>query len=337
MKKIIILSMVCGSFLFGQTRDEILKKATEFEKNKDYKNAMIYYKKLANFDKSLHNSIKENFINQNNKGDKNLSQNNVKFHYADLKNNSSQINNNILKSKDKIYPTLHQENSQWVYPYKLNYLGYSYDFNEKQSRKKGEIKFQISLQKPILENILGLDETWSVAYTQNSFWQVSVKSSPFKTNNYEPEIFVTIPSNFWLFDYFKISLNHQSNGKDGVQSRGWNRAYLETSFKIYNLRITPRIWHSFLFDKQNQDIINYIGYGDLMLDYSLGKHHFNALLRNNLKFNKHNKGAFELSWNFPLFNDIYGFIGYFTGYGENLENYNKHSDKIVLGVSIGRY
>ncbi|NLY03924.1 MAG: phospholipase A [Campylobacter sp.] len=224
-------------------------------------------------------------------------------------------------------------------------MGWAYDFSKKEERfgderKDQEVKFQFSFQKPLFDDLLGLDETWSFGYTQTSFWQIQVDSLPFRTTDYQPEFFVTIPTNdIWKLDYIRVGLNHQSNGEGGLKSRSWNRAYLETTFSLGNLRITPTVWHSFIFDDENKDIRQYMGYGDLKFSYDIADHHLVALWRNNLRFDNQNRGAIELNYYFPLpFGDgIYGYLQYFNGYGESLYDYNKQVNKVMLGISFYEY
>lgn len=339
VKKIICLSVVCASFLFAQTKDEILKQAMEFETSGDYKNAMLYYKKLALLDVSASVDYNEAFASSS-KGLKqevaNTELNYYETYETQNKPSNLQIQNTPYPSTntEPLYPRAESEDGQWIYLHRPTYFGYAYDFDDKEGRKNGETKFQISLQKPLFDDLLGLDETWSVAYTQTSFWQLGQDSAPFRATNYEPEVFVTAPTNFWGLDYLRVGLNHESNGRAGTESRSWNRAYLQTSFDIGNLRVTPRVWHSFTFDKDNKDIRQYLGYGDLRLDYDIKDHRLSALLRNNLRFNSENRGALELNWYFPLFKDMHGFVQYFTGYGESLEDYNHHVDKAMIGIAF---
>ncbi|MBQ9875874.1 MAG: phospholipase A, partial [Campylobacter sp.] len=46
-------------------------------------------------------------------------------------------------------------------------------------------------------------------------------------------------------------------------------------------------------------------------------------------------GAVQFDWFFPIFNSgFYGYLQYFSGYGESLADYNRHIDKIGLGVAF---
>lgn len=332
MRKIAVLSLVCASFLVAND-SEIYQKALELEAKGDYKAAMQEYKKLATKVVVPQNTISKDesfFVTPAS------SQSVEPYTYTA---NTETIETKDIKPTNKkpLYPRADQEG--WLYMYKPTYVGWAYDFSDKvdsdgKDRKNDELKFQISFQKPLFDDLIGLDETWSVAYTQKSFWQIRQDSAPFRTNSYEPELFVTIPTE-GFFDYVRFGVNHESNGKDGIDSRSWNRVYASTTFDIKGLRITPRIWHSFSFDKDNEDIRQYMGYGDLKFAYDIGRHHLTATWRNNLRFDNQNRGALELNYYFPLFNTgLHGFLQYFTGYGESLDDYNRHVDKVMLGIAF---
>ena len=201
-----------------------------------------------------------------------------------------------------------------------------------------ETKFQLSLQKPIAHNLFGLDESIVAAYSQTSWWQTASSSTPFRETNYRPEIFVSIPTNF-AFPHIKalnFGLLHESNGRGGEYSRSWNRFYAKGEFVFGKIAITPRIWARIPDAKDdNPNITSYIGRADITAFVPIGEHFLRAMLRNNLHFDKTNKGASELSWLFPFGKSgIYGYLQYFTGYGESLIDYNRNINKISIGFSI---
>lgn len=314
MKKIFLLC-VCISILFSQSADDFYQKALEFEKNGDFKNAMKYYKMSAKESLNFENKLQKEITYEE------------KLPILGTKTTTrEEFNNKIL-----------EDDLSSIKVHKPNYFVFSHDFNDKKDRKKNEGKFQISLEKPLSHDLFGLNERISFAYSQQSFWQIMQDSAPFRENNYEPEIFVTIPnkiSNYDFIDWLRFGINHKSNGMGGIKSRSWNRAYVSAKITFGNLSITPRIWHSFKPDKYNKDINNYMGYGDIEILYDIYGHKLATMLRNNLNFNGKNRGAIEFSWYFPLFKDTYGYLQYFNGYGESLIDYKNHINKLGLGLAI---
>lgn len=237
-------------------------------------------------------------------------------------------------------------------PYRANYfLPASYDFAVRDDeRKHFETKFQLSFKKNIAENILGFNEKLFLGYTQTSWWQTADNSSPFRETNYEPEIYFLFPyySQKTALKAYKIGMIHQSNGQDAPKSRSWNRLYLGGIFQYDGFFIEPRVWYRFPEKRKsditqssgddNPDIAEYLGYGDLKISYPYRSHVFSLLLRNNLEFNSNNRGAAQLDWTFPIagVDDVFAYVQFFSGYGESLIDYNKHSDRISIGFSLSR-
>lgn len=344
MKKLLFCTFITLSF--GQSIDEIYKEASEFEKIGKYKEAMLLYKKAFNLkekQRNLSKSLTEN---------KTVSISNEKTEekektYETLKKDF--YKNHISKSEDKETNKNVEEilsSTFGLYPYKKNYLLLgTYDFEKQEdNRSQFETAFQISAKKPISYNIFGFNEVITLAYTQKSFWQTSRHSKPFRETNYLPEIYVEFPyTNSDYFKGYKVSLLHESNGRNKEFSRSWNRVYVEGSFQVSNLFVKPKVWYRIPDTKEddNPDIHKYYGYGDLTLLYPYKNHTFDLVLRNNLEFNSSNKGSAEFNWTFPLPKFMseakaYGFLQYFTGFGNSLIDYNKETNKIGFGIAVSR-
>ena len=308
---------------------ELYQKANEFEKNGETQNAMQIYKKIAEISLNLEQNSQIQ-TTQNSQNSSNLNPQSI------VENSANSENLNLQSISENSTNSEQNELFLGLKAYEPIYVLWTHDFKSKEDRRRNELKFSFSLERPMLYDFFGLDEKISLAYTQTSWWQVTQDSMPFRESNYQPEIFMQIPiSSFDFIEYAKFGLMHESNGKDGANSRSWNKAYIETAFKFDNFTITPRIWHSFYFDNTNDDIRHYMGYGDLKLSFDYSGQSFGVKLRNNLKFSGENKGAVQLDWFFPIFNSgFYGYLQYFSGYGESLADYNRHIDKIGLGVAF---
>ena len=228
-----------------------------------------------------------------------------------------------------------------IYPYKENYfLFYTYDTGDTPERKREEAKFQLSFMKPMLYNLFGLNEIYSFAYTQRSFWQVYSHSAPFRETNYEPEVMVLFPINNSFLNGFKISLNHQSNGQPEGKSRSWNRVIFETIFSFGDVRLNIQIWYRIPENEENDDnpdILHYLGNGQIELYIPYGANLFKFTVRNNLK-GSNNRGSFQFDWSFPIgyFKNTYIYFQYFSGYGESLIDYNRPIDKFGIGIMLTR-
>ncbi len=326
MKKNLTFLVLAFTLLNAQTTDELLNKAKELEKKGEYKEAMKLYKIVA------------------------LEQTKTNRLYIDERRVKAQkVTSNILnKIEDKeTENTIKQiiASNFNLYPYKENYLlPLSYDIKKKENREQNEVKFQVSLKKPIFYNLFKMKETINFGYTQTSWWQLYKQSAPFRETNYKPEIFMEIPygkKDKTVLKGFKLGVLHESNGQNEENSRSWNRVYLTNFLQAGNLFIIPRIWHRLKEDEKNDDnpdIEKYLGYGDLTLAYAYKQHTFKLLLRNNLRKSDDNKGYAQLNWTLPFFNskNYFGYIQASTGYGDSLIDYDRRVDRLGIGISLSR-
>ena len=203
-----------------------------------------------------------------------------------------------------------------------------------------EVKFQISFKMKALE-VKDRFDLW-IGYTQLSFFQMYNKSisSPFRENNFEPELMGVIHTDYDLFGlkgrFINIGLVHQSNGRQDPLSRSWNRIYAQFGFERGGFGLMVRPWYRIREDwtsDNNPDITNYMGYGDIVATYALGGHMFSLLLRSNVNFwNLH--GAAQLDWSFPLYHQLKGYVQVFTGYGESLIDYNHYQTTVGAGFLL---
>ena len=316
-----ILFLALGFSLLAASELSEFQRAQALEQSGDIKGAMQIYKSIA-----------ENSINAQSLASK-TSLN------AEPATPEAKIKQAKITQENKAEH--HLQNALGIELYKFNYLlpvTYAKTVPD-DGRKSVETKFQISLAKPLFYDVFGLRESLVAAYTQTSWWQITKKSSPFRETNYQPEIFLNFASPKYLekigIQNLKFGLLHESNGRDGSKSRSWNRAYVQGDLVYGDLTISPRVWSVIGEKNDNKEILNYIGHGDLRLSYKLNDQIFSLMLRNNLHFDKTNKGAAELSYMFPIFSSgVYGYLQYFTGYGESLIDYDRHTDKVGLGFVI---
>ena len=367
---------LCAMSLAAQDLSELYAKASEYEAKGDYKNAMIYYKKIAaaslaeSSEKSRRNSAKnytssaenhashddtavlnsaesQNSFAQNSVMAESSAPNSISSNFADAGSTASGSASNLASSNSASLsqnstasnstPQGEQNGRNFGFLglkyYEPIYMLFTHDFSKKPDRKADELHFEFSFERPITYDALGLGEKISFAYAQNSWWQITQDSAPFRESNYRPELYVSAPVPF--ADELKIGAMHESNGKGGEESRSWNRLYAQSTWSVDGFSITPRTWYAFWLDRTNEDIADYMGYGDLRASYTFGKQRLSALWRNNLHFDGSNRGAIELNYSFPIFNSgFYGYLRYFNGYGESLADYKRSVNKIGIGLSF---
>lgn len=127
-------------------------------------------------------------------------------------------------------------------------------------------KFQVSAKLRLPVNGLFL------SYTQRSFMDVLQDSAPFYDHNFEPEVFYVytfsdaFTQNYWLRS-LQFGYRHSSNGLETVNSRSWERIYLEAAIKKGGWYIRPTVWIPFFKDAGNSDIEKFYGYSEITIAY----------------------------------------------------------------------
>ena len=212
-----------------------------------------------------------------------------------------------------------------------------------------EVEFQLSLKVIVLDGVYRDVGSLSFAYTTRSFWQAYNfnLSSPFRETNHEPEIILALGSRLEMGGYRNIgnalSLNHQSNGLSGEDSRSWNRLILQSVWERGRWALAFRPWYRIPEFKErypgdplgddNPDILDYMGNFDLNIVYAGKSNQYALMLRNNLQ-SDNNRGAAELTWSFPVNDRVRGRLQYFHGYGENLIDYDRFNQSLGLGFQL---
>lgn len=227
------------------------------------------------------------------------------------------------------------------------------DFLEENPFEHTEIKLQISFKVPLLEtSLLHTEDGVYFGFTMKSFWQAYNHeiSAPFRETNYRPEIFyqtpISIPDVNGAF-FFRTGFEHESNGRSQLLSRSWNRAYIGLGFIRPNWAVYLQPWYRIPEDEKiddgdpstpppakgddNPDIEDYYGHFELKAAYERSDYQIGTLIRSNTKTHK---GAFELSYSFPLHGRLRGLIQYFDGYGESLIDYDYRMQRYSIGILL---
>ena len=225
------------------------------------------------------------------------------------------------------------------------FLPISYRFNGHYEPTNGhnakdiETEFQVSIKYDFAANLFDLNEIYTFAYTQLSFWQLYEESAYFRETNYNPEFFITFPiseigdTNF--IKAVRLSFAHQSNGRGGDEERSWNYLSASTYFQYKLLFTELKLWHRLPYTTDyNPELIDYIGHGHIRFTLPYKKHIAKLLLRSNFS----GEHAVEINYSYPLFgsDDLFLYVKGFSGYGESLIDYDNHVNKIGIGFSISR-
>jgi phospholipase A1 len=265
----------------------------------------------------------------------------------DSKKVQKKIYATLEKSDDEITRETVKQYTQSLYnikAYKANYfLPMSYRYGEEyqldpdspHKSNQLETEFQVSLKYDFASNLLGLNEIYSIAYTQRSYWQLYVDSAYFRESNYNPEFFAIVPvSDIPYLKGIRVDIAHQSNGRGGDSERSWNYVsgefYFQTGFFFTRLKF----WKNVISLDYNEDLIKYLGHGEIKFIFPYKKNLLTLTARNPISKYR----ATTINYSYPFFGskDLFIYVKAFKGYGETLIDYNNEVNKIAIGFSISR-
>ena len=262
---------------------------------------------------------------------------NKRYYHSLDKTSDVQTQDTIRQMSQSLY-NIKAYKTNYIIPASYRVDGY-YAPNNSNEPRTVETEFQISMKYDYAANVVNLGEIYSISYTQKSFWQAYSTSAYFRESNYNPEMFVTVPTSSMddakFVKAIKLGLAHMSNGMGGVDERSWNYAESSIFFQYRNLFTELKLWTRLPDVRDyNPDLIDYLGHGELEFTLPYNKNLFKLMVRSN--FNNH--AAVNLSYSHPLFgrDDLFLYLKGFSGYGESLIDYNNYVNKIGIGISISR-
>jgi phospholipase A1/A2 len=217
-----------------------------------------------------------------------------------------------------------------------------YEFTGSADRLENqEVKFQLSFQTKMGDDLIGGNGDLWFGYTQVSWWQLfnGAISAPFRETNYEPEFYFSFLTGYDVLGLKLRSIDagfvHQSNGRAEPLSRSWNRVFADFKFVRGDLALSFRPWLRIKEDPSednNPDIRNYLGSYELRAHYNWRGQVFSFMGRNLL--DSDGRYNAELAWSFPIKNRLRGLVQWYNGYGESLIDYNFRMNRIGVGVML---
>ncbi|MDT0649439.1 phospholipase A [Autumnicola edwardsiae] len=224
--------------------------------------------------------------------------------------------------------------------HKNNYFITGIPLNRSVS-ENADAKYQISFKQLLTRNTLPLNTYLFLTYTQKAFWDLYSFSSPFSEINFNPGIGLGKPifnKDDKLMALAYLEYEHESNGRDSIYSRTWNRISLSFETAV-NSRTTVRLkgWLPFRYKVDNPDLLEYMGYGEVNISYDLNpeKWILDLQLRKGNNFDDW-KGSLRAQLFYHPFklNNQYLMLEWYNGYGENLINYDEFRSMIRVGYVI---
>jgi len=209
--------------------------------------------------------------------------------------------------------------------------------NEPLNSNNSDAKFQISIKDRLTNATLPFNSFLYLTYTQKSFWDIYKKSSPFSETNYNPGLGI---GKFYLnkhklLNMIGIGLEHESNGKDSIDSRSWNKIsfHYRIAFPA-SISLSISTWIPFSYKSNNPDLIKYIGYFEAIFTKKSKNDRFVAEITVKKGATWDNKGSLQTQLYFRIGkkNNQYLSLQYYTGYAESLIHYSEKTNVIRFGI-----
>jgi phospholipase A1 len=187
-------------------------------------------------------------------------------------------------------------------------------------------------------------------YTQLMMWDLRKPSDPMRDINYAPEAFYRVPLGDSKKTWLDIGLlEHESNGRDGWETRSWNRSYLRifNEFSLVGdlkLDTSFRAWIPYGYDELSHDLPQYRGVYEAIVTLS----HFvgGYLADSDLTFRLYGggphsinptKGGQEVTLRIKLNGQkfIPSIVAqFFNGYGENQLDADRKNTSWRVGIGF---
>lgn len=222
--------------------------------------------------------------------------------------------------------------------YRDTYFITGVPLNREITNNSADVAFQISIRQRLTKSVLPFKTFAYLTYTQKSFWDVYAESSPFRDTNYNPGLGLGkyLIYNNKLMGAVFVQLKHESNGRDGYDSRSWN--YISISTKFYfnpRFNLSGEFWIPYVDGGNNKDLLDYRGIGYLSINYLSDKHKWwlSADI-NPIKGWGNANTTLTAAFRISERSNQYLFARFYQGYGESLLDYNKYTANIRVGICI---
>ncbi len=140
-----------------------------------------------------------------------------------------------------------------------------------------------------------------------------------------------------IFGIAELKFEHESNGREGLESRSWNRItgafYTPLGKRII---LSAKAWVPFAYKENHPDILDYVGLGEIKVEHTVISNRLIAdiTVRKGLVGWK---GSASTRILYKLFNNTgnqYLMMEWFAGYSESLIDYNRYTSMVRIGYVI---
>jgi len=225
--------------------------------------------------------------------------------------------------------------------YKDNYFIFGPSLREKPNKENTNIKFQISVAQKLTKSTLPWGTYLYLYYTQKVFWNVLQNSMPMTDLNFNPGVGLTKP--LFIKNRFigklSLQLEHESNGRDGDESRSWNKVSFGGSIMVDpNFVVYGKFWIPIIDGVNNKDILKYCGVYQVGWSIQSPNRKVSASVTLVKRegwnpFSRYNV-ILEGAYRFSTQSNQYLFAQLYSGYGEGLLAYKEYHTQLRVGIVI---
>lgn len=223
--------------------------------------------------------------------------------------------------------------------YKDNYFIFGTSVNHTPTKTNTDIKFQISIQQRLTRSTLPFGTYLYLFYSQKCWWNVLENSMPMVDLNFNPGIGLAKPLFVKNRYVGKVTLmaEHESNGRDGLASRSWNKISLAASIMIDpQVTVHGKVWIPIVDGQNNRDILDYSGIYQVGTEFTSHNRRFTASVvlvkRRGWKLNYNT--IIELGYRIFRRDNQFLFLQFYNGYGECMLDYNQFRSRVRVGIVI---
>lgn len=231
------------------------------------------------------------------------------------------------------------DNQPYFGLYKDNYFTFGIPVGQRVTRSNSNVKFQVSISQRLTRSTLPWNTYLFLFYTQKVFWNVLENSMPMTDLNFNPGVGLVKP--LFVKNRFigklMLLLEHESNGRDGVKSRSWNKVSFGANVMIDPTFIVHgKVWIPIIDGVENKDILDYCGIYQVGTSFFTPDRRFGASVtlvkRKGWSFNYNT--IIELNYRLFKRDNQFLFLQYYNGYGEGLLDYKQFHSMLRVGIVI---
>ena len=221
--------------------------------------------------------------------------------------------------------------------YEDNYFITGSRINESPNSSNSDAKYQLGFKQIISRDLLPFGTHLFFTYQQISFWDIYQDSFPFRDTNYNPSLGLgkllfddrgEIDGGLWF------AFEHQSNGRDEEDSRSWNYFSL-LYYKVFSDKFHSSLeaWAPIGTKDGNQDLLEYIGYGQLTTTWRPTEILFiEGKFRKALRTDWRGSAQISVNLRYSKRTNQFIYLQYFVGQGESMLDYQMNSNYLRVGI-----